>query len=201
MQPRDTKLRPQFVAFMAELAVLGVGHEWANPWLEFDRAAIEQGQVWRIVTCHLVHLNVWHLLLNLAGLLLCGVFFADLLDRWRFWSWLGFCSLVAGLALYGLDSQLRYYVGLSGILHGLLVLCLLLGWRGNPWLHSLVLLIIAGRLFSEHNPGYDINYLHNWIDGSVYVNAHLYGAVSGLMLWGLLWGKACVARQKEQQRQ
>ncbi|MCG8438810.1 MAG: rhombosortase, partial [Pseudomonadales bacterium] len=132
MQPRDTKLRPQFVAFMVVLAVLGVGHEWANPWLEFDRAAIEQGQVWRIVTCHLVHLNVWHLLLNLAGLLLCGVFFEDLLDRWRFWGWLGFCSLVAGLALYGLDSQLRYYVGLSGILHGLLVLCLLLGWRGNP---------------------------------------------------------------------
>ncbi|MED5238851.1 MAG: rhombosortase [Pseudomonadota bacterium] len=188
MQPRDKKLRPQFIAFAVMLAVLGFAYQWVNPWLAFDRVAIEGGQVWRIFTCHLVHLNHWHLLLNLSGLLLCGYFFEDLLDRFRFWSWLLFCALTSGLALYLIDGQLTHYVGLSGILHGLLILCLLLGWRGNPVLHSVVLAVIVGRLVSEHMPGYDVDYLQSWINGRVYVNAHLYGAISGVVLWGLIKG-------------
>ncbi len=188
MQPRDKKLRPQFIAFAVVLAVLGFAYQWVNPWLAFDRVAIEGGQVWRIFTCHLVHLNHWHLLLNLSGLLLCGYFFEDLLDRFRFWSWLLFCAMTSGLALYLIDGQLTHYVGLSGILHGLLILCLLLGWRGNPVLHSVVLAVIVGRLVSEHMPGYDVDYLQSWINGRVYVNAHLYGAISGVVLWGLIKG-------------
>ena len=99
-----------------------------------------------------------------------------------------FCALTSGLALYLIDGQLTHYVGLSGILHGLLILCLLLGWRGNPVLHSVVLAVIVGRLVSEHMPGYDVDYLQSWINGRVYVNAHLYGAISGVVLWGLIKG-------------
>ena len=198
MQARDIKLRSQFIAFVALLAVLGVTHQWVNPWLAFDRAAIEGGQVWRLFTCHLVHLNHWHLLLNLSGLLLCGYFFEDLLDRFRFWAWLLFCGVSAGLALYFIDDPLMHYVGLSGILHGLLILCLLLGLRGNPVLHAIVLAVIAGRLFSEHLPGYDVDYLQGWINGRVYVNAHLYGAISGVVLWVLILGGNRFVGRREQ---
>lgn len=198
MQARDKKLLPHFVALVVVLAALGLAHQWVNPWLAFDRAAIESGQVWRIFTCHLVHLNNWHLLLNLSGLVLCGYFFTDLLDRARLWSWLVFCGLVAGLALYLLDANLQYYVGLSGILHGLLVFCLLLGWRGNPWLHSIVLAVIAGRMVAEHLPGYDVDYLRHWIDGRVYVNAHLYGAISGVLLTGGVIGVEYWRKHKQQ---
>ena len=62
------------------------------------------------------------------------------------------------------------------------VLCLLIGWRGNPVLHSLVLAVVAGRLVWEQLPGYDVDYLRAWINGRVYVNAHLYGALSGALL-------------------
>ncbi len=188
MQPRDKKLRPHFAWLVVVMIVLGLASSWVNPWLAFDRVAIEQGQWWRILTCHLVHLNHWHLLLNLSGLLLCGYFFEDLLDRARLWAWLLFCGITTGVALLILDPQLQHYVGLSGILHGLLVLCLLMGWRGNPVLHSVVLAVIIGRIISEHLPGYDVDYLQGWIDGRVYVNAHLYGAVSGALLWGLITG-------------
>lgn len=100
MQPRDNKLRLHFALMVILMVVLGLAHAWVNPWLGFDRGAIEQGQIWRLLTCHLVHLNHWHMLLNLAGLVLCGYFFTDLLDRARFWSWLLFCGLATGLALY-----------------------------------------------------------------------------------------------------
>ena len=84
--------------------------------------------------------------------------------------------------LFVLDRDLGWYVGLSGLLQGLLVLCLLIGWRGNPVLHSLVLAVVAGRLVWEQLPGYDVDYLRAWINGRVYVNAHLYGALSGALL-------------------
>ncbi len=48
MQPRDRKLRPQFALVVAMMVVLGLAHSWVNPWLAFDRGAIEQGQWWRI---------------------------------------------------------------------------------------------------------------------------------------------------------
>ena len=45
MQPRDKKLRPHFALVVATMVVLGLAHSWVNPWLGFDRVAIEQGQL------------------------------------------------------------------------------------------------------------------------------------------------------------
>ena len=59
---------------------------------------------------------------------------------------------------------------------------------GESLLHSLVLLVIAGRIVSEQQAGYDVEYLRSWIDGRVYVNAHLYGALAGVLLFGGITG-------------
>ncbi|HCI11612.1 MAG TPA: rhombosortase, partial [Alcanivorax sp.] len=109
-------------------------------------------------------------------------FFRDLLDRRRFWLWFAVSAPLVGAVFFVLDRDLGWYVGLSGLLQGLLVLCLVIGWRGNPVLHSLVLAVVAGRLVWEQLPGYDVDYLRAWINGRVYVNAHLYGALSGALL-------------------
>src|SRR5699024_7309259 len=99
---------------------------------------------------------------------------------------------LTGLALLLLDPKLDWYLGLSGLLQGLLVMCLLLGWRGHPRLHSLVLALVAARLIWEQTPGYDSHYLRDWIDGPVYVNAHLSGALGGVLLAARL---GCVGRR------
>ena len=182
MVVRDRKLWRHVVIFALAVLALGVAHQWVNPWLRYDRAALAAGQGWRLWSAHVSHLNTWHTVMNLAGLVLIVHFFRDLLDRYRFWSWLVFCGLFSSVALYLLDPGLDWYVGLSGLLHALLVFCLLLGWRGHPWLHSLVLAVVTGRLLVEQWPGYDVDYLRGWIGGSVYVNAHLYGAISGVFL-------------------
>ena len=178
----DPPLRRHILILAAILAVLGLGHEFVNPALNYQRGAVLDGQIWRLVTAHLVHLNAWHMAMNLTGLLLCWFFFTDLFTRRLLWLWLGVSAPVVGLAFLGLDPELTRYVGLSGLLHGLLVLLLILGLRGNPVLHSLVLVVVAGRLFWEQRPDYDTEYLRSFIDGSVYVNAHLYGALAGLGL-------------------
>ena len=182
METADPPLRWHILVLALVLVVLGLAHEWVNPWLNYDRAAVLDGQIWRLVTAHLVHLNAWHMAMNLTGLLLCWFFFTDLFTRRLLWLWLGVSAPVVGAAFVGLDPELTRYVGLSGLLHGLLVLLLVLGWRGNPVLHTVVLAVVAGRLFWEQRPDYDTEYLQAFIDGSVYVNAHLYGALTGLAL-------------------
>lgn len=179
---RDPLLRRYLIAFSLLLAVLGLAHEWANPLLEYQQAAILQGEWWRLYSAHLVHLNHWHMLMNLSGFLLCAWFFPDVYDRRLLVLWLLVSPLATSLLMLFLDHASGPYVGLSGILHGWLVLALLLGFRSHPWLHSLVLVLIAGRLAWEQLPGYDTEYLRAWIDGRVYVNAHLYGALTGVLL-------------------
>ena len=185
MQVADQKLKWHIAGLVALMVLLGLGHEWVNPWLRYDREAVEAGQVWRLVTCHLVHLNVWHMAMNLTGFLLCSYFFNDLLTRKLVWVWLSVSTLTVGLAFYFIDTGLQWYVGLSGILHGLLIICLLTGWRGNPVLHSVVLVAVVGRLIWEHTPDYDVNYLQGVIHGRVYVNAHMYGSLTGAVIGAL----------------
>lgn len=153
--------------------------------LRYDRALIEQGQWWRLVTCHLVHLNLNHALLNLSGFLLCSFFFDDLLRFRHLCLWFVLSAPVVGVAFYLLDSTLSWYVGLSGILHGYFIVCLLMGIPAQPKLHLFVLALITGRLVLEQMPDYDVNYMQDYISGSVYVNAHLFGAIVGALLGGI----------------
>lgn len=182
MRTVDPILRRHILALALVLVVLGLAGDWVNPWLRYDRDAIAAGQVWRLISCHLVHLNAWHMAMNLSGFVLCWFFFTDLLTRRVLWLWFGASSVLVGLAFWLLDPQLERYVGLSGVLHGFLVMCLVAGLRGNPVLHTIVLGIVAARLVWEQLPGYDIDYLRAWIAGSVYVNAHLYGSLVGAVL-------------------
>ncbi len=187
MQVADQKLFWHVAALVVLMALLGVAHDSVNPWLRYDRDAIEAGQVWRLWSCHLVHLNLWHTLMNLTGFILCSYFFNDLLTRPILWAWLAISSTLVGLAFYLFDPQLGWYVGLSGILHGLLVLCLIIGWRGHPRLHTLVLVIVVARLVWEQMPDYNVDYLRDYINGRVYVNAHLYGSLVGAAIGGVIW--------------
>lgn len=178
---RDPKLFFWLVLFGAVLLLLGLAHAWVNPWLWYETDAIAAGQLWRLWTAHLVHINHWHLAMNLGGFALCCYFFTDIYTRRLLLVWLLCAPLFVSLMMLGVDDTPGTYVGLSGVLHGWLILALLVGFRTHPWVHALVLVLISGRLIWEQLPAYDADYLQGWIDGSVYVNAHLYGAMAGAL--------------------
>lgn len=187
MLVRDPRLLPWLAGFALLLAGLGLFAEQVNPWLDYREQAILSGQWWRLLTCHLVHINLWHTGMNLSGFLLCCYFFSDIYSRGVFLTWLA-SALPVSFAFLFFDNISGSYVGLSGVLHGWLVLALVAGIRGNPWLHSLVLALVAGRLTWEQLPGYDVDYLRAYIDARVYVNAHLYGSLAGALIGVvLLW--------------
>jgi len=57
-------------------AVLGLGDS-VSLILRYDRGAIAAGGWWRLLTAHIVHLDVHHLILNELGLVLMWSLFAE----------------------------------------------------------------------------------------------------------------------------
>lgn len=154
------------------------------PALGYERGLIAEGELWRLLSAHLVHLNLNHALLNMSGLLMLGYYFRHDFSPA---SWLGLIALaglVISAGLWWAEPALRGYAGFSGVLHALLYAGLVRTWKEMPWLNSLVLALLLGRLCWEHSAYYDENYLRGLINGRVIPNAHLFGALTGLA-WGL----------------
>ena len=90
-------------------------------WLRYDRNAILSGEIWRIFTGHLAHLTWTHLLMNLLGLALVWGLFDRHLPAKRWLHATLFSGFGISLLLLVVDPHLRWYVGLSGVLHGMFI--------------------------------------------------------------------------------
>jgi rhomboid family GlyGly-CTERM serine protease len=96
--------------------------------LVFDRAAIAQGEWWRLLTAHWVHGDNGHAAWDIVMLAVLGGLFEPRLAGKLPWVLL-FGSLAVDAWLWWGEPSLRYYCGLSGILNTLLVVGLLQLWR------------------------------------------------------------------------
>jgi rhomboid family GlyGly-CTERM serine protease len=152
--------------------------------LAWDRDALAAGQLWRLFTGHFVHLGWSHLLLNLAGLALVSWLVGKWFSLGR-WLLIGAVSIAAiDIGFWQVHVSLDTYVGLSGLLYGLLVAGLLAGVlerdREAIILAAFVIAKIAWEQFAGPMPGSEAT-----TGGKVIVEAHLYGALGGLLA-GLL---------------
>jgi rhomboid family GlyGly-CTERM serine protease len=149
-------------------------------WLRWDREALAAGEFWRFVTGHFVHLNPGHLVLNFAGLALVWVLVGG---RYRAPGWclvIAFSVAVIDAGFWFLDPELSWYVGLSGLLHGLLMAGTVDRLRDAPVESAVLGLFVIGKLAWEQYagplPGSEAS-----AGGPVVVNAHLYGAIAGTL--------------------
>lgn len=143
--------------------------------LRYDRLQLARGQVWRLVTAHVVHLDAGHALLNAAGLVLLWVLFAGL-GTTRYWLRAGFGSLLAIAAgFWWLQPGLAWYVGASGLLHGFMGAGLVALGRQRDPIALPATLVFAAKLAWEQSVGPLPFETH----GTVIVAAHLYGALGG----------------------
>lgn len=149
--------------------------------LRYERAAILDGELWRLVSGHLVHLGWSHLVLNLAGLaLIWGLFQRQLATFEWWWAWIASTAAVS-VGLFFFERDLAWYVGLSGVLHGLFIAGLLLAIRRDYWWGDAALLVIVlGKLAWEQIYG-SLPGTTEMAGGNVVVAAHLYGAVGGAL--------------------
>ena len=172
----DTRYGWALLAACALLLLLAGGGETARTWLRYDRAALESGELWRLVTAHLVHLDLRHALLNCLGLLLMWALFArDYTPRqWLLIALGSIAAIDAGLWLW--DSTLGWYVGSSGALHGLMAAGTLAHLRRRERDGWILAVLLAGKLVWEQGVG------ALPLSGSdpVVVDAHLFGVAGGL---------------------
>jgi rhomboid family GlyGly-CTERM serine protease len=130
-----------------------------------------------LLTAHVIHLGYEHALLDIAGLALMWALFATDYSPWQWLLIIGLSALGVDAGLWLLSSTTQWYVGSSGVLHGVLAAgtCAHL-WRREPdgWILALFLI---GKLVYEQAQGA----LPLTAGGSVIVDAHLYGAVCGAL--------------------
>ncbi len=157
--------------------------------LRYDRAALADGELWRAVTGHLVHLGPRHLVLNLAGLVLVNALVGAHL-RLAGWAVVFVVSAVTiSAGLWLAVPTLKWYVGLSGVLHGLIVagaLSALTDPRERLFAVA-VIAVIAGKLAWEQVVG-PMPGTAAAAGGRVVVEAHLFGALGGLIGAASRWG-------------
>ena len=165
---------------MAGIAVLiAIGGATVSDALRYEREAILGGQIWRLLTGNFVHLGWAHLLFNIAGLGLIWALFGQALGN-RGWAvTLLVCGLGVGLGILLLNPQIDWYVGLSGVLHGFLAAGAVAERDIKPGTRALILGLLSLKLLWEQVFG-SLPGTTAAAGGNVIVDAHLYGALTGL---------------------
>lgn len=161
------------------LPLLG-GEQLRLAW-RYQRDAVGAGEFWRLLTAHVVHLDITHALLNAVGLVLLWGLFAR---AWSPGQWLVavLASLLAiDAGFWFLAPRLEWYVGASGLLHGIFACGCIALLRQRDWIGAVSAVVFIGKLAWEQRVGP----LPFEEGGSVVTIAHLYGAVGGFVA-GLL---------------
>jgi rhomboid family GlyGly-CTERM serine protease len=156
-----------------------LGGDAGRALLRYDRAGLAAGQWWRLLTAHVVHLDLEHAALNSLGLVLMWALFARDYKpgQWALILLSAITAIDAGLWLR--DSTVVWYVGSSGVLHGVMAAGTLAHLRRRDldgWL--LAAFIIVKVSYEQHTgalPFADSG-------AGVIVDAHLFGALGGLAL-------------------
>lgn len=134
---------------------------WHDTLTYQSQTALSQG--WPLLTAHFVHLNWTHALFNyLALLIIVIVWQHQLTARWLI-NAVVLSGATIGLLLIPFDVQ---FVGSSGVIHGVLLYCLIKDAQQRKWMWLVVVALLA-KVIAElsgwrpaHFIGDDVAYIH-----------------------------------------
>jgi rhomboid family GlyGly-CTERM serine protease len=154
--------------------------------LRYDRGAIAAGGWWRLLTAHMVHLDLHHLLLNELGLVLLWALFAEDYDPAEWCVIVCAGALAISCGLWWLSPRVTWYVGASGVLHSVMAAGIARHLLAGEWDRWLLAVCFAAKLTYEQMGGHE--------PALVVVDAHLYGAVSGFLIGAALSWRLAIIR-------
>lgn len=193
----DTPDRIVLIAVSALIIALAAQPEVLNAALQWQRDALEFGEWYRWLTGHWVHLGWAHALMNLFVLVLLVSLLQPKLTTLLRLVEIVLLSLGVSAGLHWFSPDLSWYVGLSGVLHGLFVCWSLSCHWLTPLLKAGTMVGIAVKLSYEQVTGDAAG--SQMIGGSVIVDAHLYGAITGLLVAGgmAVWQRTQASKPQE----
>lgn len=179
---------PWVFAGVALLALVIQGGGWRDELL-YDRAAVADGEWWRLWTGHLVHFGWPHFVAD-AGLLVILGWLVERSQPVMARLSLLVVPAVISLALFYFDPGMTRYGGLSAYNLGLLLYYAGHGWRRNwtDWFWPAVLLIYVGELVLEISAGHGTGGgMIKFDDATIRVatSAHIAGIGCGLAMLGI----------------
>jgi rhomboid family GlyGly-CTERM serine protease len=178
----DARYGAALAAALALILGLCATGEAGREHLRYERMALAHGQWWRLLTAHLVHMNLLHALLNCAGLSLLWMLFAREFSPRR-WAWILIAACAAiDAGLWFLRPEVEWYLGASGVLHGALAAGATALYRRGDAVGTVLVLLLVVKLIYEQHSGASI-----FAGGLPLVaDAHLFGALGGLIgAWAL----------------
>ena len=163
------------IAFMTLLQAIGPDY------FRYQQTLVENGQLWRYLSAHWVHVGWMHLLLNAAGLAICVSLTQP---RWSPRRWL-ICSVVIGLGISLMlalnNPEVRDYAGLSGVLFGLYLLTALSLYPRDRLIAVLIIAALLVKVGSEQFTSLEFN-SSELIGARVIHDAHLYGLLMAIAI-------------------
>ncbi len=184
-------------AWVLMSAPLQLGAPFTADWLRYDRARIQSGELWRLLSAHLIHLGWGHWALNTGALALVFALYGRQLSPAACCGWALISALSIGLGLLLCSPSVLWYVGLSGVLYGLLAAGAITDLSRHPAVSIAVLALLTVKLVWEQLWG-PLSGAVSLVGGAVVVDAHLYGTVGGLvaaLLWPVVAAHLVVARR------
>ena len=136
---------------------------------------------WRAITHAVIHLNFNHMLLNVTAIICLYFLFSPVFESPLWLVALAFCSAISATGMYWFSNDVDWCVGLSGGLHGFFIYAVICARA-----HWLWILAIVAKIIDEQ---FHLLAQFEWsalssqlINGDVVVDAHLWGALGGLIL-------------------
>jgi membrane associated rhomboid family serine protease len=149
------------VAFLGEVfggGGIGSGSNTLTDEGALSRAAIQDGEYWRLVTAGFLHDGVFHLLLNMLGLYILGTILEPAIGSLRF-GVIYFVSLLTGSFGALLQEDVFQTVGASGAVFGLMGATAVVMWnRGLNIMESGLGFWIILNLVISFLPGLNISW-------------------------------------------
>lgn len=167
----------------------------SDTYLVLDVSKALNGEMWRILTGHFCHTNIFHLTVNLLALVLLMSLFNDVYSVTSLLCLLVFAALMIGLGYSLFYPDVSQYLGLSGVLHAVASAGALLSLKTKRLFALIFLFGITTKLVSEYSEGASDS-LADMIQARVAVEAHYMGALSGVMFTAILMMKNLFFKNK-----
>jgi rhomboid family GlyGly-CTERM serine protease len=167
--------------------VLGLGDS-VSELLRYDRGAIAAGGWWRLLTAHIVHLDLHHLILNELGLILVWSLFAQDYDVVEWCTIVLAGALAISSGLWWLSPRVSWYVGASGVLHTVMAAGAAKHLAERVWDRWILTVGLGVKLAWEHFGGPAVPL--------VVTDAHLYGACCGFAVGAALSARMAIIRHR-----
>ncbi|WP_198436725.1 rhombosortase [Moritella sp. F3] len=162
------------------LIIFAISADNITVW-DYNRELIIEGEYWRIISGNFNHTNIYHLLLNLSALtVIAGL-------HYRYYSSIAYASLIlclsigVGIGILWLSPSTHLYVGLSGILHGIIIVGAIIDvskkyYSGYVLIIGTIIKVLHEQLFDSSAE------MSQLIAAKVLTEAHLYGLVTGFII-------------------